>query len=114
MKKRRPNYRRVKIHRNYTIEDIARLFGIHKNTVRHWIKEGLETINDKRPILILGPVLKEFLQIRRLKNKQTCKPDELYCLRCRTPKLPAERWRTIPRLPRNSAIALPFVLTAIP
>ena len=89
MKKRRPNYRRVKIHRNYTIEDIARLFGIHKNTVRHWIKEGLETINDKRPILILGPVLKEFLQTRRLKNKQTCKPDELYCVRCRAPRSPA-------------------------
>ena len=89
MKKRRPNYRLVKIHRNYTVEEIAKLFGIHKNTVRHWIKEGLETINDKRPILILGPVLKEFLQTRRLKNKQTCKPGELYCLRCRTPKLPA-------------------------
>jgi len=89
MKKRRPNYRRVKIHRNYTIEEIARLFGIHKNTVRHWIKEGLETINYKRPMLILGPVLKEFLHGRRLKNKQTCKPGELYCVRCRAPRLPA-------------------------
>ena len=87
MKRRHPNYRLVKIHRNYTVEEIAKLFDIHKNTVRQWIKEGLETINDKRPMLILGPVLMAFLQARRLKNKQTCKPGELYCVRCRAPRL---------------------------
>lgn len=90
MKKRRPNYRIVKIHRNYTVEKIAKLFGIHKNTVRHWVKEeGLATIDDKRPMLILGPVLMAFLQARRVKNKRTCKPGELYCVRCRAPRLPA-------------------------
>lgn len=89
MRKRHPNHRLVKIHRSYTVEEIARLFGIHKNTVRHWIKDGLNTIDDKRPMLILGPVLSAFLQARRLKNKRTCKPGELYCMRCRAPKPPA-------------------------
>ena len=89
MKRRHPNHRLVKIHRNYTVEEIAKLFKIHKNTVRRWVKEGLATIDDKRPVLILGHVLISFLQARRSKNKQTCKPGELYCLRCRTPKMPA-------------------------
>ena len=90
MKRRRHhNHRLVKIHRSYTAEEIARLFGIHKNTVRHWVKEGLATIDDKRPILILGYVLAAFLQARRTKNKQTCKPGELYCVRCRAPRSPA-------------------------
>jgi hypothetical protein len=89
MKRRHPNHRLVKIHRNYTVEEIAKLFGIHKNTVRHWIKEGLATIDDKRPMLILGHTLISFLHARRLKNKQTCKPGELYCVRCRAPKMPA-------------------------
>jgi hypothetical protein len=40
-------------------------------------------------MLILGRVLAEFLQARRKKNKQPCKPWELYCVRCRAPKLPA-------------------------
>jgi hypothetical protein len=89
MRKRHPNHRLVKIHRNYTVEEIAKLFGIHKNTVRGWVKVGLTTVDDKRPMLILGHGLAAFLQARRLKNKRTCKPGELYCVRCRVPKFPA-------------------------
>jgi len=43
MGKRHPNYRHVKIHRNYTAEEIAMQLGIHKNTVRNWLKNGLAT-----------------------------------------------------------------------
>ncbi|MDB4441931.1 helix-turn-helix domain-containing protein [bacterium] len=89
MRKRHPNYRLVKIHRNYTVEDIANLFGIHKNTVRRWVKAGLATSDNKRPMLILGHDLRAFLQARRVKNKQTCKPGEIYCVGCRAPKFPA-------------------------
>lgn len=64
MKKRHPNPRLVKIHRSYTIEEIAKLFGVHKNTVRHWMKNGLTATDDKRPMLILGRVLAAFLQTR--------------------------------------------------
>ena len=88
MKKRHPNHRLVKIHRNYSVEDIANLFGIHKNTVRNWVKAGLATSDDKRPMLILGHDLTAFLQARRVKNKQTCKPGEIYCVGCRAPKFP--------------------------
>jgi hypothetical protein len=89
MRKRHPNHRLVKIHRSYMVGEVAKLFGIHKNTVRRWVKDRLATSDDKRPILILGRVLVAFLQDRRVKNKQTCKPGELYCVRCRAPKSPA-------------------------
>lgn len=89
MKKRHPNYRLVKIHRSYTVEEIAELYSIHKNTVRHWVKAGLATSDDKRPMLILGHELAAFLHGRRAKNKRPCKPGELYCFRCRAPKFPA-------------------------
>ncbi|MES9899203.1 MAG: helix-turn-helix domain-containing protein [Sedimenticola sp.] len=89
MGKRRPNPRLAKIHRNYTAEEVATLFGIHKNTVRTWVKKGLPTTDDRRPMLILGRDLFEFLQARRVKNKCICKPGEIYCVRCRAPKSPA-------------------------
>jgi len=89
MSKRHPNPRLAKIHRNYTVEEVASLFGIHRNTVREWIKRGLPTNDDRRPILILGRDLVAFLHARRTKNKRTCRPGEIYCVRCRAPKAPA-------------------------
>lgn len=89
MRKRHPNHRLVKIHRNYTVVEIVNLFGNHKNTVRGWIKAGLAISDDKRPMLVLGHDLVAFLQDRRKKNKHTCKPGEMYCVRCRSPKFPA-------------------------
>jgi hypothetical protein len=89
MRKRRPNYRLVKIHRNYTVEEVARLFGTHKNTVRAWVKAGLPTCDGKRPTLILGRELAAYLKARRTKNKRPCQPGEIYCVRCRAPKQPA-------------------------
>ncbi len=89
MAKRHPNYRRVKSHRNYTVEEVASLFSIHKNTVRIWIKAGLPVSDKKRPLLILGPHLAHFLKDRRMKNKKTCAPGEIYCVRCRHPRSPA-------------------------
>ncbi len=89
LRKRRPNHRLVKIHRNYTVEEIARLLGTHKNTVRAWVKAGLPTCDGKRPMLVLGRELAVYLKTRREKNKRHCQPGEIYCVRCRAPKKPA-------------------------
>jgi hypothetical protein len=90
MGKRHPNPKLVKIHRSYSVEDIANLFGIHKNTVRLWLKQGLEAIDKSHPILVHGKILAVFIVARRKNSKQPCPPGHLYCLRCRVPKLPAE------------------------
>jgi hypothetical protein len=89
MAKRQANYRRVKIHRSYKVEEIAVLLGVHKNTVREWVKGGLPTCDRKRPMLILGHELAKFLHGRRASRKRPCRPGELYCFRCRAPKSPA-------------------------
>lgn len=91
MSTRHPNHRLVKIHRNYTVEEIAHLFGKHKNTVRNWLRDGLETIDDRRPALVLGSTLVEYLRKRRGQHKQPLKPGEIYCLKCRIPVEPAGR-----------------------
>lgn len=86
MKKRLHNPKLAKIHRNYSVDEIATLFGVHRNTVRAWVKRGLATSDDRRPMLILGRDLVAFLQAQRAKNKRTCQPGEIYCVRCRAPK----------------------------
>ena len=89
MRKRHPNPRLAKIHRNYTVDEVAQLFDVHRNTVREWVKRGLPTNDGKRPMLILGRELVAFLTVRRAKNKRPCMPGEIYCVRCRAPRAPA-------------------------
>lgn len=86
-----PNHRLVKIHRSYTVEEIAHLLGKHKNTVRNWLHDGLAVIDDQRPALILGSVLVAFLKERRGRNRRRLRPGEIYCVRCRDAVRPAER-----------------------
>ena len=86
---RRPNFRLVKIHRSYTVEEVAVLLDVHKGTVRNWINHyGLPVVDKKRPILIRGNSLKNFLEERRARNKRSLKPGEMYCFRCREPRFP--------------------------
>jgi hypothetical protein len=89
MGRQRLNPRIAKTHRNYTIEETAKKFSVHKNTVHEWIRRGLPTIDRMRPTLILGEDLTAFLRERRLKNKQKCRAGELFCVRCRAPRAPA-------------------------
>jgi len=87
---RRLNWRRIKIHRNYKICEAADVLGVHKNTVRNWIKyEGLPALTDQRPHLILGRLLRDFLIERDRKRKTPLKAGEIYCVACHSPKRPA-------------------------
>src|SRR5829696_6419557 len=86
---RRFNYRRLKIHFSYTIDEAARVLGAHKHTVRSWVEAGLPVVCRQRPILISGGALRDFMSARRARSKRSCGPGQLYCLSCRSPKTPA-------------------------
>jgi hypothetical protein len=81
-------WRVVKSHESYTVDEVARNQGVAKGTVRRWLKTGLPALNEKRPCLILGGDLVDFLKGRKT-PKQTCKPEECYCFRCKAPRKPA-------------------------
>jgi excisionase family DNA binding protein len=90
MSRTRLNPRLAKLHRSYTVEEVARLYGLHRNTVRSWIKrDGLPTIDGGRPVLIRGADLRVFLDTRRRAAKRPCPPGTLYCFKCRAPRAPA-------------------------
>jgi hypothetical protein len=71
------------------MEEITKLFNVHKNTVHYWLKMGLPRIDGRRPILILGRQLAGFLHTRRERRRQRCRAGEFYCFRCRAPRTSA-------------------------
>jgi hypothetical protein len=89
MGSRHPNPLLAKIHRSYSVEEIARLFNIHKNTIRSWFKLGLKPIDGRRPTVVRGEEIRRFLAERRARAKRACGPGRIYCLPCRAPKIPA-------------------------
>lgn len=86
---RRINPRLIKLHRPYSVEDAARTLGVHKNSVRGWINDGLPTVDRSRPMLILGHELRTYLENKRKSAKRPCPPGTLYCFKCRQPRAPA-------------------------
>jgi excisionase family DNA binding protein len=85
---RRPDPRRVRKHRSYTIAELAVLLDVHRNTVRHWQKQGLPAMRTSAGILILAEDVHAFLGKRRQDAKASCAPGTMYCLGCRAPRRP--------------------------
>lgn len=85
---RRLNPRRARIHRSYTVGEIAVLFAVHRNTVRAWLAGGLVSVGPGKPLLVHGAELRRFLTARRAAQRRPCGAGKLYCLPCRAPRKP--------------------------
>ena len=90
IKKRRTyNPRLVKANISHSVQDIAELFGLHKNAVLRWIRDdGLPLVDKGKPYLVYGQNLIDFLTARQNSRRKKCQPDEFYCLPCRAPRHP--------------------------
>ena len=85
----RRSWRSVKLHRTYTFEEAERLLGVHRNTIRNWVRrDGLEALVERKPYLIRGDDLREFLRRRAEKRRQPLGLGEMFCLSCRKPRKP--------------------------
>jgi len=85
-KKRTYNPNLIKETLSYSTQEIADLLSIHKRTVQEWHKEGLPRIDSRKPFLVLGSNLKEFIRSRQNKRKQKCRINEFYCMKCKEPR----------------------------
>lgn len=87
---RRKLSRLVRMHEVYTAAEAAVLLGRTPRTVRRWItEEGLPSARDRRPWLIDGRDLKQFLDERDRDRQVTLAENEFYCLPCRAARVPA-------------------------
>ena len=70
----------------YSTNEMAKRFNIHKRTVQEWYKAGLPRIDKRKPSLVLGADLKDFLKQRMNKRRSKCRRNELYCMKCKAPR----------------------------
>ncbi|WP_395697103.1 helix-turn-helix domain-containing protein [Methylocella sp.] len=85
---KRVNLNLIKTHFSYTASELAKRLGIHKNTVRNWMRAGLPCLGG-RPALFHGGTVRAFLSARNARRRQPCPPGFLYCFRCRDRRKPA-------------------------
>lgn len=86
--KRKINLVRIKQNYTYSISDICEDFGVSKNTALNWIKQGLKTVDGKKPYLIHGSDLLAFLKQKQEAKKSKCQDNELFCMKCQKPQKP--------------------------
>ena len=86
---KRINPRRAKKHRCFSVTELADLLGVHKHTVRGWLKKDLPAIDGAKPTLIHGGAFQEWWAKQRKAAKRPCQPGQMYCFKCKAPKSPA-------------------------
>ena len=89
MPEKRVNPNQVRLHRSYSVAELADCCGVHRNTVRNWRDKGLEPIDADRPTLFQGAIVRAFIARINTSRKSPCVPGTLYCFRCRQPREPA-------------------------
>ena len=74
-------------HMPYTIKELTGLLHKTEKTLERWMSAGLPIVpGGKRPILILGDDLIEFLKNKDAKNKLKLKRNEFLCMKCKGPR----------------------------
>lgn len=73
----------------YSISEVARRYNVEEQTVRNWLKEGLETVVGATRILIRGAALNAFHAARNERARQPMTETQFLCLRCHVPREPA-------------------------
>lgn len=88
MAKRYP-LNRIKRHRVYDLREVSDALGCHRRTVQRWIKaDGLPAETSRKPWLIEGRALLEFLAGRQAKQRVKLALHHCYCLGCKSPREP--------------------------
>ena len=72
---------------SYTIKELSSELNVTEKTCHRWIANGLKTVEgSKKPILIMGTDIKEFLRNKNSKKKVFLGRNEFYCFTCRSPR----------------------------
>lgn len=78
------NPQKINKHRSYTIKELSCDLGVSQKTCLRWIAGGLPVLDEsKKPVLIMGSEIKEYLRIKSSKKKCPLKRKQFYCMHCK-------------------------------
>lgn len=80
--------RGIRIHQSYEVSEVAEILGASEQTVRRWISNGLPVLSSKRPLLILGFELKNYLEGLQAKRKSEAALGAITCMTCGRHRMP--------------------------
>jgi hypothetical protein len=78
----------VKAALSYEIAEVASALGKTPATIRNWIKDGLPVMSSRKPYLISGAAIREYLRDKYKAAKRPLDSDQLYCPACRSGQKP--------------------------
>ena len=78
----------VKAALTYEVGEAAKALGKSPATIRNWIEDGLPILSGKKPLLISGAAIRDYLRAKYRAAKSPLSPDELFCLSCRAGRKP--------------------------
>ncbi len=102
---RRANPMAVKAALTYDVNEAAAALGKTPATIRNWVKDGLPIMSSRKPYLISGAAIREYLRAKYKTAKRPLGPEDLFCPSCRDGRKPLDMAVTIsPMTARTSLL----------
>lgn len=111
MGKRIYSTKKIKYWWAYDVEEIADLLSVTPKTIGTWIKQGLPTMANGKPVLIYGYRLREFIKERNQSNKKLTAFKEMFCMKCKDARKPYKNQVAI-ELVNNNTLLVKAVCTS--
>ena len=92
---KRANPMAVKAVLSYEVGEAAEVLGKTPATIRNWIKDGLPVMSSRKPYLISGAAIREYLRAKYKAAKRPLGLDQFYCPACRCGRQPVGMAATI-------------------
>lgn len=102
---RRANPMAVKAALTYDVNEAAAALGKTPATIRNWVKGGLPIMSSRKPYLISGAAIREYLRAKYKAAKRPLGSEEFFCPSCRNGQKPLDMAATLsPMTARTSLL----------
>ncbi len=85
---KRVNPMAIKMALTYEVSEAAAALGVSVATIRNWVRDGLPIMATKKPFLISGAELRDYLRAKNEASKRPLNENELTCFGCRAGRKP--------------------------